>query len=250
MCLSGRYSHMIRKYMQRRSHLEEELRSLRGSAAFLEAVKGILEEEQKTDDVLRAMVLGSSKERPNRIAAPDLDRVHTVDAIRSVCTKYRLRFLDSGLYKGELPMQAVHELRQLEKRASAPLTGFKIMAPATRFKLCDAEGDPLLFVPLGNGLYYLVHQWGGDLAWHRALVNWPLRTVGHLVLSVAIVSALVSLVAPGAWVDSADATTYLNGGRALTFFWTAMVLCGFTAFGWLAFFGKFSSEAWNSRHFN
>ena len=236
--------------MQRRSHLEEELRSMRGSTAFLEAVKGILEEEQKTDDVLRAMVLGSTKERPNCISAPDLDRVYPIDAIRSVCTKYRLRFLDSGLFKGELPMQAVHELRQLEKRAAAPLTGFKIMAPATRFKLCDAEGDPLLFVPLGNNLYYLVHQWGGDFAWHRAMLNWPLRSVGHLIVTVAFIASVVALIAPSAWVDSNGATTYLNGGRLLTFFWTAMVLAGFTAFGWLAFFGKFSAEAWNSRHFN
>ncbi|MFZ1688071.1 MAG: hypothetical protein WAU70_11650 [Flavobacteriales bacterium] len=236
--------------MQRRSHLEEELRSLRGSTAFLEAVKGILEEEQKTDDILRAMVLSSTKAHANRIAGLDLDRVYPAAAIRTVCTKYRLRFLDSGLFKGELPMQAIHELRQLERRSSAPLAGFKIMAPAERFKLCDAEGDPLLFVPLGNELYYMVYQWGGDLAWHRALLNWPLRSVGHLAATVLLIAAIVALLAPGPLVDSPGATSYLNGGRFLSFFWAAMVIAGFTAFGWMAFFGKFSAEAWNSRHFN
>lgn len=236
--------------MQRRSHLEEELRSLRGSAAFLEAVKGILDEEQKNDDVLRAMVLSSAKERPNRIAGLDLDRVYPATALRTVCTKYRLRFLDGGLFKGSLPPQAIHELRQLEKRASAPLAGFKIMAPAERFKLCDVEGDPLLFVPLGNDLYYLVHQWGGDLAWHRAFVNWPLRSVAHLATTVLMIATVVALFAPGSLVNSPDATSYLNGGRLLFLFWTAMVIAGFTAFGWMAFFGKFSAEAWSSKHFN
>ncbi|MBK6774423.1 MAG: hypothetical protein IPG74_00770 [Flavobacteriales bacterium] len=236
--------------MQRRSHLEEELRSLRGSAAFLDAVRGILEEEQKTDDVLRAMVLSSTKERSNRISGLDLDRVFPTDAIKRVATKYRLRFLDGGMFKGELPMQAIHELRQLEKRASAPLAGFKILAPAHRFKLCDAEGDPLLFLPLGNGLYYLVHQWGGDLAWHRALLNWPLRSAFHLAATVLLVAIVIAAAVPGEWVDPPVTAGYLNAGRFLTLFWTAMVLAGFTAFGWMAFFGKFSSEAWNSRHFN
>lgn len=236
--------------MQRRSHLEEELRSLRGSTAFLEAVRGILEEEQKTDDVLRAMVLSSRGDRPNSITGLDLDRVHHEDAIRKVCIKYRLRFLESGLFKGGIPLQAVHELRQLEARASAPLAGFRIMAPSSHFRLCDAEGDPLLFVPLGNGLFYLVHQWGGDLAWHRAVLNWPLRTVYHLTATVLLLAALLALVVPGSWTEAPDLGGWVTSGRLLFFCSTTMVLMGFTAFGWMAFFGKFSNDAWKSKHFN
>ncbi len=52
-----------------------------------------------------------------------------------------------------------------------PLRGFKVMAPAARFKLCDSDADPLLFVPVGKDHYYLVHKWGGDLRWHRALLT-------------------------------------------------------------------------------
>lgn len=236
--------------MQRRSHLEEELRSLRGSTAFLEAVKGILEEEQKTDDVLRAMVLSSRGDRPNSIKGLDLDRVHHEDAIRNVCIKYRLRFLEGGLFKGGIPLQAVHELRLLEARAAAPLSGFRIMAPSSHFRLCDAEGDPLLFVPLGNGLYYLVHQWGGDLAWHRALLNWPVRTAYHLAATVLLMALMIAAVAPFEFVNAPGTSGYWTGGRTLFFFWTAMVLMGFTAFGWMAFFGKFSADAWKSKHFN
>lgn len=236
--------------MQRRSHLEEELRSLRGSTAFLEAVKGILEEEQKTDDVLRAMVLSSRGDRPNSIRGLDLDRVHQEDAIRNVCIKYRLRFLESSLFKGSIPLQAVHELRQLEARASAPLAGFRIMAPSSHFRLCDAEGDPLLFVPLGNGLYYLVHQWGGDLSWHRSLINWPVRTAYHLAATVLFIAMIIAAVAPVGFVNAPGTSGYWTGGRMLFLFRTAMVLMGFTAFGWMAFFGKFSADAWKSKHFN
>lgn len=236
--------------MQRRSHLEEELRSLRGSTAFLEAVKRILEEEQKTDDVLRAMVLSSRGDRPNSIKGLDLDRVHHEDAIRNVCIKYRLRFLESGLFKGGIPLQAVHELRQLEARASAPLTGFRIMAPSSHFRLCDAEGDPLLFVPLGNGLYYLVHQWGGDLYWHRSLINWPVRTAYHLAATVLFIAMIIAALAPVGFVNASGTSGYWTGGRLLFWFWTAMVLMGFTAFSWMAFFGKFSADAWKSKHFN
>ena len=43
---------------------------------------------------------------------------------------------------------------------------------------------------------------------------------------------------------------WMGGPRLLMFFWTAMVCASFSAFGWFTFFGRFSAEAWNSRHFN
>ena len=36
------------------------------------------------------------------------------------------------------------------------------MAPSALFRL-EKTDDPLLFVPLGNNYYYLVHKWGNDL---------------------------------------------------------------------------------------
>jgi hypothetical protein len=138
----------------------------------------------------------------------------------------------------------MHGIRTLERRAAEPLTSFKIMAPAERFKLCDSEVDPLLFVPVGNDRYYLVHKWGNDLSAWRIVLGWPSRAPVNLALTVTMLAALISMVMPG---------TLLEGWgvhRFLFFMWCTMVLFSFTVFGWFAFFGQFSVHSWNSRFFN
>ena len=113
-----------------RSDKERLERILLGQEELIAEVGAILEEEQKHDDILRAMVLSSVGAKENRIPRLDPDRIFLEEEIRTLCIRYRLRFLDGGRFKGELPMQAVYELRRLEARANGPVRGFKIMAPA------------------------------------------------------------------------------------------------------------------------
>lgn len=219
-------------------------RILRGQVEFMDQVHDLLAEEQKRDDILRALVLSSRKERIVTIGEPDPDRVFNLSTIKALCVKYRLRFLDSGLFKGEIPSQAILGIRELERNTSNPLMSFKIMAPAERFKLCDSEVDPLLFVPIGNDNFYLIHKWGKDLSWTRELRGWSFRTPVHLGVTVLVAAALITLA------FSSEALAAWGVPRLFLFFWTSTVLVSFTVFGWLAFFGQFSSHAWNSRYFN
>ena len=223
---------------------------LLGQADVLNEVMHILDREQRHDDVLRAMVHSASGHHVNRIARPDPDRVFHVDALREVCMKYRLRFLDASLFKGELPNEAIYRIRQLESRAEGPLRGFKVLAPAARFKLCDSDDDPLLFVPVSEDHYYLVHRWGRDMSPWRGLVAWPFRSVVHLATMVLAAALLLSMVMPN-WLITTDVEAgWWGAHRVLFFFWCTMVCASFTVFGWFAFFGSFSREDWNSRHFN
>lgn len=225
-------------------------RILRGQADVLGEVQRILDREQRHDDVLRAMVRSSSGHHVNHIARPDPDRVFHIDAIRAVCVKYRLRFLDASLFKGEVPHEAVYRIRQLEARSDAPLRGFKVMAPASRFKLCDSNADPLLFVPVGDRHYYLVHRWGNDMSPWRQAAAWPFRSVAHLAMLVFAAAVLLSMIMPN-WIITTDpAAGWWGGHRILFLFWCTMVCASFTVFGWFAFFGSFSRDDWNSRHFN
>ncbi len=223
---------------------------LRGQQHLLEEVYGVLAEEQRKDDVLRAVVLSSRGEQIVRLRRVDPGRVYALATIRSVCIKYRLRFLDSGLFKGEIPSQAIHSIRELERMAEGPIISYKMMAPADRFRLCDSEVDPLLFVPLGNDRYYLVHKWGRDLSPWRRLHGWPFRSIVHLASSVLLLSVLMALLVPGTWIGVTSDMGLLNGPRCLFLLWEVLVLSSFTVFGWFAFFGQFSTEAWNSRYFN
>ena len=219
-------------------------RLLLGQRTLVAEVHQWLEDEQKHDDILRAVVLSSRKEHPAHIPFAQADRVFPIDAIRTLCIKYRLRFLDAGCFKGDIPLQAVHAIRELEREVEAPITSFKVMAPAERFKLCDSEVDPLLFVPIGNDRYYLVHKWGNDLSPWRQWIGWPTRSPRHLLFTVTLFASLLALVVPASLLGS------WGVHRALFVIWCNMVCYSFTVFAWFAFFGQFSRDCWNSRYFN
>lgn len=209
-----------------------------------------LDEETKHDAVLRAIVRSSNKEQAVYLPGAAIERVYHRDAIRAMCVKYQLRFLDAGLFKGELPDQAVHSIRQLERQAGIPITSFKMMAPAARFKLSDSEVDPLLFVPLGDDRYYLVHKWGNDLGWRRVVAGWAFRSPMHLCIAVLTLSLMVSAVMPAHLISNDPGTAFWGAHRLLFFFWISAVCASFTVFSWFAFFGQFSTDAWNSKYFN
>jgi hypothetical protein len=225
-------------------------RLLLGQENVMEEVHLLLQEEQKQDDLIRAMVLSAMEERHVRIRGMDPERVFHRDSIRTMCIRYRLRFLPGGLFKGEIPNTAVQAIRSLERKVDGPLRSFLVLAPPSRFKLCDNEVDPLLFVPMGEGRYYLVHKWGKDLSWSRAMLNWPLRTPIHLMALVVLVAAVVALLVPTHLLNNAPDAMYWSVQRSLFLVWSTLVLASFTVFGWFAFFGQFSTEAWNSRYFN
>lgn len=225
-------------------------RLLLGQEHVMEEVHLLLAEEQKQDDLLRAVVLSSMDQKPVHLRGMDPDRIYHRRTIREICVRYRLRFLPGALFKGPVPNQAVHALRALERKSEAPLTSFMVMAPATRFKLSDSEVDPLLFVPLGKDMYYLVHKWGTDLSATRRFAYWPLRTPINLAISVVVLASLLALLVPTQLVTLDPAATFWGSHRILIMFWSIMVCASFTVFGWFAFFGQFSAEAWNSRYFN
>ena len=93
------------------------------------------------------------------IGALETNRVYHIDDIKKICISYRLRFLNSQLFKADLPYEAIQNIKDLEKTHETSLSGFKIMAPSKLFKLANAD-DPLLFAPIENGYYYLIHKWG------------------------------------------------------------------------------------------
>lgn len=225
-------------------------RLLLGQERVMQEVHLLLAEEQKQDDLLRAIVLSGMSPSPMLINGMDPERIYHRDSIRAMCVRYRLRFLPGGLFKGPLPGQAVHALRALERKTTTPLTGCMIMAPGERFKLCDSEVDPLLFVAIGYDRYYLVHKWGHDLSPLRAVLNWPVRNVVNLSATVLVLAVLLALLIPTGLISGAPHAPYWGGHRIFAMFWSAMVCASFTVFGWFAFFGQFSTESWNSRYFN
>ena len=117
----------------------------------------------------------------------DSNAIFHISHIEKICVNYRLRFLDTKYFKGSYPKIVVDKIQDLEQTHNTVLDGFKIIAPSKLFRL-DKADDPLLFAPMGNGYYYLIHKWGTDLHPLRKIKYWGVKNVENLGISIFLVS--------------------------------------------------------------
>ncbi len=171
--------------------------------------------------------------------------IYHLDQIKAICIDYRLRFLDSKYFKGELPYEAVSKIKALEKRHKIEVKGFKIIAPSKLFKLENAD-DPLLFAPIGNGYYYLVHKWGNDLNPIRKWLMMPFKNFENLVFTTLVASFLATLLVPdGLFTNGMTASEFWM----IFFFMFKSVAAVVIYYGFAA--GKnFNTAIWDSKYFN
>ncbi len=169
-------------------NLETELYKIRENKtnheldATLEAFKNMFRAEWEAENRLTRTLDNGSKDF-FITHSEDLpsDRIYSESDIKSLCTNYRLRFLPTKYFKSSFPPEAMRAIKETEKIADIEIKNFMIIAPSGLFKLEDANKDPLLFVPLSNNRYYLIHKWGNDMAWHRKLRAWPFKSLSRLV---------------------------------------------------------------------
>ena len=190
-------------------NLKKELIKERGTIlqpedALLEKVGGLLVRSLQSDEqVISRLRKGRTKNAvidPVTVDENDFEQIFSLDQIKNVCVNYRLRFLDSKLFKANYPYEAIMKIREFEKRNGCEVKEFKLMAPSKMFKLIDPDKDPLLFANIGNGNYYLIHQWGNDLAWYRKFLAWPFRNLKNIVLTLITLSLLVTFFLPSSLI--------------------------------------------------
>ncbi|MCC5924855.1 MAG: hypothetical protein JJT77_13815 [Crocinitomicaceae bacterium] len=173
--------------------------------------------------------------------------VYSLEQIQSVSANYRLRFLPSHMFKGEIPSEAIAKVRQIEDANRTILNEFFIMAPGALFNLEDAQKDPLLFAKIGENQFLLIHRWGKDLHWTRKLVCYPLRSIYTFFISVLMLSTIIALLIPIEWIDFAMRSWTL---RVWLVVHTFMALSGFFIFMGSVYQRNFSIAEWNSKYFN
>lgn len=172
-------------------------------------------------------------------------RIFHISDIKKICIDYRLRFLDSRYFKGEIPAEGVSKIKSLERAHDMELKGFKIIAPSKLFKLEDKD-DPLLFAPIGNGYFYLIHQWGNDLHPLRKLLMWPFKNIVNLAFLVLLISFLVTLMVPeGLFSKSNSALEFW-----ILFFFMFKAVAAVVIFYGFAMGKNFNPAIWNSKYFN
>ncbi|MDT0649052.1 hypothetical protein [Autumnicola edwardsiae] len=214
---------------------------------ILQQVQDIfLNAEKEKNLILEALEDGSSAEGNNFIF-DDLEsnRIFHILDIEKICVQYRLRFLSTKYFKGNVPHEAFIEIRSIEKQHKTTLKGFKILAPSKLFKLENAD-DPLLMAPMGNDYFYLIHKWGNDLNPFRKVLMWPFKTLENFAFVLLFGSFLLALLVPDGMFSPRQTTAEFFMIFFFMFKWVA---------GLAIFFGikkgkNFSSEIWNSKYYN
>jgi hypothetical protein len=173
-------------------------------------------------------------------------KIYHINQIEQICINYRLRFLDSKYFKGKLPYEAISKIKTLEEEHETDLRGFKIMAPSKLFKLENAD-DPLLFAPIGNDYYYLIHKWGNDLSPFRRIMMWPFKTFENFVFFI-LFSALIGtfLVPSGFFMNEDNYTTEFILLYLFMFKWIG----GISIYYGFAKGKNFNTAIWRSKYYN
>tara|TARA_B100001559_G_scaffold193502_1_gene161814 strand:+ start:944 stop:1618 length:675 start_codon:yes stop_codon:yes gene_type:complete len=162
-------------------------------------IQEVLEKEKKHnfDFTLQGLLKEFNIKRKNnfKIKLLDKNRIYHINQIKKVCIDYRLRFLDIKYFKNKIPAEASNQIEILEKVHNNSISDFKIMAPSKLFRLIRKD-DPLLFAPLGNGYFYLVHKWGNDLKPLRKILMWPLKNIKNLFITIFSLTLILTLITP------------------------------------------------------
>ncbi|MDA0176246.1 MULTISPECIES: hypothetical protein [Mesoflavibacter] len=169
--------------------LKKEQKKAFTTTEILDQVKSILNDYSSQEASIKNNLKESESINANafNFELLETENIFHINAIKNTCIDYRLRFLDTKYFKSDYPQDAINKIKALEKAHNTTIKGFKIMAPSKLFKLENPD-DPLLFAPIGNDYYYLIHKWGNDLNPLRKLRVLPFKTYENLLVFALIVS--------------------------------------------------------------
>ncbi len=236
-----------------RVNLQREMEALRRKEMkeqeILEEVKRVLKRDQETEEEILQRISEGDGEGDNfnnfNFDLLESGRIFHLSQIKKICVDYRLRFLNTRFYKGDLPQEAISAVKELEAKHEVKLQGFKMVAPAKYFRLENAD-DPMLFAPLGNNYYYLIHKWGTDMHPLRKLLMWPLRNLENLLIFSFFFSFLFTFGIREVFFSRFRETSEF----LILFLYSFKSVIALTFFYGISLGKNFSSGNWNSKFYN
>ena len=221
----------------------------RQESLLWEARRLLAETAKRDADLLERIRTGGTGSNGIIDVMPADENLFSIREIRAICIRYRLRFLNSSHFKPEIPQEALGLIHRIEKKYGITIDTFGIVAPADAFELENINKDPLMFACLGNNRFYLIHQWGHDLAWHKRIAAWPLQNFRNFFISIWVVSLCFALLMPSSVMNliNFESEVYL---RIWLTIHTFIGLLGLSLWAGLAFDKTFSCLNWDSKYYN
>ncbi|MFP2997594.1 hypothetical protein ABN763_16875 [Spongiivirga sp. MCCC 1A20706] len=213
---------------------------------ILSQVYAVLEKDRLQEERIENVIKGNRFGSTNNfdIDLLDSNRIYHISQIKKICIDYRLRFLDSKYFKSKIPHAAISEIKSLERNHNIEINSFKIIAPSKLFKLEKAD-DPLLFTPIGNGYFYLIHKWGNDLHPFRKLLMMPFKSFPNLMFVMILVSYLLTSMIPTGIFSKNGAS---NTEFLMLFLFMLKSVVGVVLFYGFALGKSFNTMIWNSKY--
>ena len=158
-------------------------------------IKDIWSKEDNKTNRISNSLKDTNNDNINQLKFDEMEtkNIFHKDTIKKICVRYRLRFLDSNLFKGDYPKNITKIISDIEKKHNTKLNNFMIMAPSKLFKIKSPD-DPILFVPIGNDYYYLIHKWGEEFNYLRKLLVLPFKNIDNLTIFSVLVSVFFALL--------------------------------------------------------
>lgn len=231
-------------------NLESKLLSVRKKDKnldfILKEVETILNENSKTRASIEGKIKSpiSVKENDFVFDLLETDKIFHINHIKKICIDYRLRFLDSSLFKNEIPEEAISKIQVIEKEHNIALQGFKIVAPSKAFHLENYD-DPMLFVPIGNHYYYLIHKWGTEFSPLRKTLVRPFNDMGSFVVFCLIISLFLTWITP-----TSKLSNTIPMADIIVFLFIFKSIIAVTAYYFFMMGKNFNSEIWQRKYYN
>ena len=235
-------------------NLRTELTAIRSKSTdshhsdMLKGFTQLFAQKSEGERILNNLFASTGQEEALHFDALDTERIYHISAIEKLCVDYRLRFLDSSLFKGTFPVEALDAIKAFEEQQGHEIKGFKMIAPAPMFKLEEKDKDPLLMVPMGGGYYYLLAQWGNDLHPLRKALVYPFRDFEALLRTVFVFCAAIALLFPESLMRGPKDTGTILHIRVIFFFWMVFSTGAMTALYGFSRMKNFNANLWKSKY--
>jgi hypothetical protein len=215
-------------------------------SVLINEVKSLLENDSTTERVIANRILSGKTETSNEfgwIKNLESSRKYNVETIEKICTRFRLRFLESDLFKGDIPSEAIREVKRIEASIGTTFSTFKIIAPQERFNLKDSTKDPILMAELPNGQFYYIFQWGDDMKWYQEILKYPFRHIGALATSSSAIGLMVAILVPSQF-EVVHSEFFF---RFFMFSMTTCLIMTLSVITAIMYSKDFSENVWNSK---
>ena len=215
-------------------------------SSLINEVKSLLESDSSNeisiaDRISKGITL--PEEQFGWIKKLDETRKYNLESIEKICIRFRLRFLESDLFKGDIPSEAIREVKRIESSIGTTFSTFKIIAPQERFNLKDSTKDLILMAELPNGQFYYIFQWGDDMKWYEEILKYPFRHIGALAATSSAIGLLVAILVPSQF-EVVHSEFFF---RFFMFSMTTCLIMTLSVITAIMYSKDFSENVWNSK---